>query len=69
MNITCIIIVRTPTVSGVNMLTVYGTLDIGEVPRSAAIENATPSAMIHKPMTSTAILKTICSVLINWLSC
>ena len=56
--------VTTPTDSGVNRLIVYGTLDIGEVPRSAAIENATPRAIIHRPMTRTAIRKTKCSFLI-----
>ena len=63
MNITCIMIVRVPTENGVNMLTVYGTPEIGDVPRSAAIENATPSAITHRPATSVSTLCTICSFL------
>ena len=45
MKTTCIIIVSTPTESGVNMLIVYGTLDIGDVPKSAWIENALPKPL------------------------
>lgn len=42
-------IVAVPTVSGVNRLKTYGTLEIGEVPRLALIENATPKAMTESP--------------------
>lgn len=53
---TCSIIVAVPTVRGVSMLSVYGRLEIEDVPSPAAIENAIPSDIIHSPMTSTAIL-------------
>ena len=45
----CIMIVAVPTVSGANRLTTYGTLDIGEVPRLALIEKATPNAIMARP--------------------
>ena len=46
----CITIVAIPTVKGENKLTAYGTLEIGEVPRFAFIENATPNAIIASPI-------------------
>ena len=42
-------IVAVPTVKGVNRLTTYGTLEIGDVPRLALIENATPNAITESP--------------------
>ena len=41
-----------PTVSGAKRLTTYGTLEIGEVPRLALMENATPNAIIDNPIRS-----------------
>lgn len=41
--------VAVPTVRGVNRLMTYGTLEIGEVPRLALMEKATPKAMIASP--------------------
>ena len=67
MNAMCIIIVRVPTDKGVNKLIAYGTPEIGDVPKSAAIESATPSAMIHSPITNVKILEAICSFLIPFL--
>ena len=45
----CIAMVTSPTLRGTNKLTVYGTLEIGEVPRLAAMENATPQSHYSKP--------------------
>jgi len=39
-----------PTVSGKIKLITYGTLEIGDVPRFAFIENATPKDITNKPM-------------------
>ena len=42
--------VISPTVSGAHKrLSVYGTLEMGDVPRSARMENPTPTAIIRSP--------------------
>ena len=45
-------IVVCPTVNGVKMLSAYGTLETGDVPRSLLIENAMPNAIIESPTKS-----------------
>jgi len=49
MNTQCIAIVASPTVTGEMRLIAYGTLEMGDVPRFAFIENATPSAITSRP--------------------
>jgi hypothetical protein len=53
------VIVAVPTLKGVNRLIAYGTLEIGDVPRLALIENATPKAMIARPTRRSRYLFTI----------
>ena len=60
----CIAMVTSPTLRGTSKLTVYGTLEIGEVPRLAAMENATPKAIIQSPAIKTIMRLMICSFLI-----
>lgn len=64
MKVQCIAMVTSPTLRGTNKLTVYGTLEIGEVPRLAAMENATPKAIIQSPVIKTIMRLMICSFLI-----
>ena len=48
-------IVALPTESGVSKLKVYGRLEIGDVPRPAAIEKAIPNDIIQRPAISMTI--------------
>ena len=53
-----------PTVIGMIKLNTYGTLEIGDVPRSALMEKATPKDIANKPVKKNKYLLTH-SVFIN----
>jgi hypothetical protein len=56
--------VNTPTVIGTIRLNTYGTLEIGDVPRFAFMEKATPMDIINRPVKKIKYLLTY-SVFIN----